>query len=102
MRPVRRIAPQAFPKEISQVWHLPGIPSGHNLPVLPRTINIPHSSRSGEVAAEPAEWENNALIRLVLAGDARATFPVGEGFGEQQKTVSPFGETVFYHFLFFL
>ena len=39
--------------------------------------------------------KNNALIRLVLAGDARATFPVGEGFDEQQKTASPFGETVF-------
>ena len=83
MRPVRRIALQAFPKEMSLVWPLPGIPSGHNLPVLPRTINIPHGSRSGEVAAEPTEWENNALIRLVLAGDARATFPVGEGLGEQ-------------------
>ena len=83
MRPVRRIAPQAFPKEMSLVWPLPGIPSGHNLPVLPRPINIPYGSRSGEVTAEPAEWENNALIRLVLAGDARATFPVGEGFDEQ-------------------
>ena len=65
------------------MWPLPGIPSGHNPPVLLRTINIPLGSRSGEVAVKPTEWENNALIRLVLAGDARATFPVGEGFWEQ-------------------
>ena len=36
MRPVHRIALQAFPKEMSLVWPLPGIPSGHNLPDIPQ------------------------------------------------------------------
>ena len=67
--------------------------------VLPRS---PLAPTLGELAAEPTERvkialpaplghlshreRQVALIRLALAGDARATFPMGEGFGERIAT----------------
>ena len=51
-------------------------------------IRFPLAPPKGELAAKPTERANRnlsapsgqTLIRLALAGDARATFPVGEGF----------------------
>ena len=67
--------------------------------VLPRS---PLAPTLGELAAEPTERvkialpaplghlshreRQVALIRPALAGDARATFPMGEGFGERIAT----------------
>ena len=53
-------------------------------------IRLPLAPPLGELAAKPTERANRnlsvpsgqTLIRLALAGDARATFPVGEGFGD--------------------
>ena len=53
-------------------------------------IRLPLAPPKGELAAKPTERANRnlsapsgqTLIRLALAGDARATFPVGEGFGD--------------------
>ena len=53
-------------------------------------IRFPLAPPKGELAAKPTERANRnlsapsgqTLIRLALAGDARATFPIGEGFGD--------------------
>ena len=43
-------------------------------------VNIALSAPTGHLSHRERQV---ALIRLALAGDARATFPVGEGFGER-------------------
>ena len=73
-----------FPSDLIRLFESPSPPRGRQENGLPRW-----SARNDNFLPRPhfafcilcISVLQEALIRLALAGDARATFPVGEGFG---------------------